>query len=45
MSCFWIPDDHDIYKHYRRSLTNITIQNLFLELEEYAICDGVDDGF
>ena len=41
---FKVPDDHDIYKHYRRSLTNIIIQNLFLELEEYAICDGVDAG-
>ena len=41
---FKVPDDHDIYMHYRRSLTNITIQNLFLELEEYAICDGVDAG-
>ena len=41
---FKVPDDRDSYKHYRRSLINITIQNLFLELEEYAICDGVDAG-
>ena len=41
---FKVPEDHAIYKNYRRSLTNITIQNLFLELEEYAICDRVDAG-
>ena len=41
---FKVTNVHDIYKQYRRSMTNIAIQNLFFKLGEYAICDGVDAG-
>lgn len=36
-----IPDTHDIYKKYKRSLFNVTFSNLIHELMAYSLCCGV----
>lgn len=38
--CF-LPQDHPIYLHYKRSMTNVTISVLVKELETYKMCCGV----
>ena len=38
--CF-LPEDHVIYKNYRRSMTNITISNLVLVIEKSVMCNGI----
>ena len=39
--CF-LPEDHYIYKTYRRSMKNITVSDLVKILENYIICPGIN---
>ena len=40
-----IPDNHEIYQFYKRSIDNVTISNLILALQKYRICDGLSESF
>ena len=36
-----LPNDHEIYKKYLRSVRKITISKLLVELQTYQICNGI----
>ena len=36
-----LPEDHCLYKVYRRTMANVTIVTLIRELEIYKLCNGV----
>ena len=38
-----LPDDHEIYKAYKRSVKNITLSSLISILSSYDVCCGVSD--
>ena len=38
-----LPDDHIIYKTYRRSFRNVFISDLLREIEGFNLCTGVND--
>lgn len=39
----WVlPEDHAVYKAYFRTLRNVTVSQLLLDIESYNFCDGVN---
>lgn len=38
-----LPDDHEIYSTYKRSVRNITLSNLIKVVSTYKFCPGVID--
>ena len=40
---YLLPEDHDLYKIYHRSLKHITISNLLSELSKSILCKGVEN--
>ena len=39
---FYLPDDHELYLKYFRSVTNISVANLVKEIESHVVCHGVN---
>ncbi|XP_047124807.1 uncharacterized protein LOC124807192 isoform X3 [Hydra vulgaris] len=37
-----LPDDHIIYKDFKRSMTNVLIQNLLQKISLLNVCKGID---
>lgn len=38
-----LPDTHDIYSKYRRSIRNVTVSNILKEIEAFVVCDGITE--
>lgn len=39
---FYLPDDHELYSQYFRSVTNTSVANLVKEIESHIVCHGVN---
>ena len=39
---FYLPDDHELYSKYFRSVTNTSVANLVKEIESHIVCHGVN---
>ena len=37
---FSLPDDHVLYKKYKRFMGNVTVSNLIYDLQKYFLCGG-----
>ena len=35
-----LPDDHVLYKKYKRFMGNVTVSNLIYDLQKYFLCGG-----
>ena len=42
---WYLPEDHWLYKDYKRSVRNVTIVNLIMEIERLQICKATSDQF
>ena len=40
-NCF-VPEDHQLYKKNKRSMTNISVSDLVNSLLQYNLCNGID---
>lgn len=36
-----LPEDHDLYVKYRRSMRNVTVSSLVKDIDNYKMCCGV----
>ena len=39
---FYLPDDHELYSQYFRSVSNTSVANLVTEIESHIVCHGVN---
>ena len=37
----YLPEDHDLYVKYRRSMRNVTVSSLVKDIDNYKLCCGV----
>ena len=38
-----LPDDHELYKLFKRTVRNSEMHRIFSEIQSYQLCDGVKD--
>ena len=38
-----LPDDHEIYKKYFRSMSNALVSQLLFEVTSFSICPGINE--